>query len=143
MNFRGNVSTAMTGLLNFLRHNGSGAIRLFPVALAATLLISLGGELQWYLFSMMSGDSLTVYEAAYGRGLVQIPAWDIWIFRQSTLALLAVAMIAVTWAFRKRDARSVLLRLWAAFALGITIVDVGATYFAKTTRTGYGCQNTS
>ena len=121
----------MKGLIASLKRDGMFAIRLLPVSAAITVLLSLGGELQRYLFSITAGDSLTVYEAAYGKGVVQIPPWNSWIFSGLTAALLAVSVITMTFAMKGRTARDVAFRTWAGVTVGLTIIDLISTFVFK------------
>ena len=123
---------SMGRFLPFLRPNVTAAIRLSPVAVATTLLLSLGGPLQYSLFSLAEGDSLTVYEAVYGKGLAQIPTWDEWLFSRPVLAIFLMAIIATTYSFRRKSSKSVFLTFGISCAAGMTAIDFGFTMFDST-----------
>ncbi|HYI40933.1 MAG TPA: hypothetical protein VE053_11505 [Allosphingosinicella sp.] len=123
----------MDGLFAALKRDVMLAIRLLPVFVAVTLLLSPGGELQRYAFSIAAGGSLTLYEAAYGKGVVQIPSWYSWIFSGQMAALLALSTVTMTFAMKGRKARDVGFRAWAGVAIGLTIIDLINNFILKDT----------
>lgn len=74
-----------------------------------SLVISTGETIQFYVFSLINGDSTSIYNSAYHQGIIAFPTLRQWLMRCTQWQLLAVASVVVLVSLRETSARAVFI----------------------------------
>lgn len=87
-------------------------------------LLAYGPYLQFYVFSILKSDAITIYESVYGDGIVKYPSWLEFLYRgmEPTYAILAVLIASIS--LRSSSSRMILTRSIISSAILLTIVDI-------------------
>ena len=106
------------------------AIVLLPFALCLSLLLSIGPQLEYYLFRMLNNQAPSIYDAAFPEGVVRFPSLSAWLLTSLAWPFLLLALAIVTLSFRTSSLRAVSLSVGVFAFLGQGALDVIWTLFA-------------
>ncbi len=70
-----------------------------------SLIVSMGETIQLYIFSMINGDSASIYNSAYQQGIIYFPTLKQWFMRCANWQFLVVSSAIVLVSFREVSAR--------------------------------------
>lgn len=106
-----------------------------------SLVISTGETIQFYVFSLINGDSTSIYNSAYHQGIIAFPTLRQWLMRCTQWQPLAVASVVVLVSLRETSARRVFIFCLISTWISLLTSDLLSGIINNEISVPYGVEN--
>ena len=106
-----------------------------------SLILSVGPNIQYFTFSLISSDAPTVYASAYQDSLVRFPDLREWLLAGLDWRFLLIAAVVVVFSIRRKTAQAVLASSALATFISLTIHDGLIGIFSHNLSAAYMLEN--
>ena len=116
-------------------------VMIIGFAIAVSLVISQGAEIQEVFLAFFDLDSPTIYKSIYGDCIRRLPNLAIWLKQAFHPTFLFVSFVIAMTAFKMPSFRKFFFAVWVASAIGLSGIDVVYASLGKSLTVSYLTEN--